>query len=178
MKRKMDDRYPSNNIFSMRESPYVELECRILQIGSRSCFGFQRFRTRFSISHTFIEFPSFDMGKKVGEELAMNVRLWETPEHQPQSLLSSATALVTLILYTCWPQISLTLIALSFVSRVAFTIVVLLFSTLLMPAKPLLWKPFVQSWVFKTWRQYFKFSFLFEEKLDQEKRYVFAGKLS
>ena len=34
--------------------------------------------------------------------------------------------------------------------------------------------PRPQCWVFRTWREYFSYSYLFEEALDHNKRYVFA----
>ncbi|GFH14822.1 uncharacterized protein HaLaN_10943, partial [Haematococcus lacustris] len=39
-------------------------------------------------------------------------------------------------------------------------------------AKPVLWTAFCKLWVFKTWRQYFRYSYFFEEKLDPTKRYI------
>ena len=109
---------------------------------------------------------------KVGEDLPLGKRIYETNE--PQPLISSTTSLLTLSLYCCWPQVCLLLIVLSFFNQWALLISIFLLSTLAMPAKPLLWKPFVQSYAFKTWRHYFSFSFLFEERLDHGKNYVFA----
>lgn len=43
------------------------------------------------------------------------------------------------------------------------------------PAKPLLWLGFQHSTLVSSWRRYFQFSFVMEEKLDQEGRYIFAG---
>jgi hypothetical protein len=43
------------------------------------------------------------------------------------------------------------------------------------PAKPLLWVGFQHSTLVSSWRRYFQFSFVMEQKLDQEGRYIFAG---
>lgn len=43
------------------------------------------------------------------------------------------------------------------------------------PAKPLLWIGFQHSTLVSSWRRYFQFSFVMDEKLDQEGRYIFAG---
>jgi hypothetical protein len=50
----------------------------------------------------------------------------------------------------------------------------LVFSVLL-PAKPLLWLGFQHSTLVSSWRRYFNFSFVVEEKLNQDGRYIFAG---
>lgn len=44
-----------------------------------------------------------------------------------------------------------------------------------MPAEPLLWLGFQHSTLVSSWRRYFKFSFVLEQKLDQDGRYIFAG---
>lgn len=66
----------------------------------------------------------------------------------------------------------LVLIIASFFSRTAAIIVALCLGTLLLPAKPVLWPAFNRLWIFKTWREYFRYSFLFEEKLDKGKKYI------
>jgi hypothetical protein len=50
----------------------------------------------------------------------------------------------------------------------------LVFSVLL-PAKPLLWLGFQHSTLVSSWRRYFNFSFVVDEKLNQDGRYIFAG---
>jgi len=45
-----------------------------------------------------------------------------------------------------------------------------------LPAEPLLWLGFQNSTLVSSWRRYFNFSFVIDEKLDQDGRYVFAGK--
>ncbi|KAG2486331.1 hypothetical protein HYH03_015035 [Edaphochlamys debaryana] len=49
-----------------------------------------------------------------------------------------------------------------------------LYATLLLPPKPVLWGAFCRSPVFRTWRQYFSFSYVFDEVLDSKKHYIFA----
>lgn len=44
------------------------------------------------------------------------------------------------------------------------------------PAEPLLWLGFQHSTLVSSWRRYFKFSFVIDHKLDQEGRYIFAGR--
>jgi hypothetical protein len=39
-------------------------------------------------------------------------------------------------------------------------------------AKPVLWPAWNRLWVFKTWREYFKYSYCFEVKLDPRRRYI------
>lgn len=43
-----------------------------------------------------------------------------------------------------------------------------------LPAKPLLWGGFCRSWIFKTWREYFHYSYLLEAELDPTQHYIFA----
>jgi 2-acylglycerol O-acyltransferase 2 len=40
--------------------------------------------------------------------------------------------------------------------------------------KPVLWGPFVRLWLFKTWREYFQFSYLHEAVFSAKKRYIYA----
>ncbi|KAG1673426.1 hypothetical protein FOA52_002191 [Chlamydomonas sp. UWO 241] len=82
--------------------------------------------------------------------------------------------MITLTLYTGWLHILLAMLIGSLFSKICFGVTVLLFSTLLLPPKPVLWKAFNESWAFKTWREYFKFSYLFEEHFHHDKRYIFA----
>lgn len=49
------------------------------------------------------------------------------------------------------------LIIASFFNRTCLYVVIALFSTLLLPCKPLLWPAFNRMWIFKTWRHYFKY---------------------
>jgi 2-acylglycerol O-acyltransferase 2 len=50
----------------------------------------------------------------------------------------------------------------------------LLIATLFLPAKPLLWTPFINHWVFGTWREYFHVTYLQEETLNPDKKYIMA----
>eukprot|EP00877_Chromochloris_zofingiensis_P005689 jgi/Chrzof1/15120/Cz09g27290.t1_DGAT2D[v5.2] len=62
----------------------------------------------------------------------------------------------------------------SLFSRVCLYIYLGLLATLALPAKPVLWTAFCQSWVFQTWREYFNYSYLNESVLDLKKRYIFV----
>ncbi len=53
-------------------------------------------------------------------------------------------------------NIFLALVFFSFFSKTCLYIVLALLATLLLPAEPLLWGPFNRCWVFKTWREYFR----------------------
>jgi hypothetical protein len=44
-----------------------------------------------------------------------------------------------------------------------------------LPARPLLWVAFQRCVLVSSWRRYFAFSFVVEEQLDQQGRYIFAG---
>lgn len=76
--------------------------------------------------------------------------------------------------YTGWMHVLLILTVLSYWYRPVLYFNILLWSTLLLPPKPVLWGAFCKSSVFRTWREYFSFSYLFEEVLDSKKKYIFA----
>ncbi len=76
--------------------------------------------------------------------------------------------------YTGWMHVLLVLAVLSYWYRPVLYFNILLWSTLLLPPKPVLWGAFCKSSVFRTWREYFSFSYLFEEVLDSKKKYIFA----
>ncbi|GLC45911.1 hypothetical protein PLESTF_000711500 [Pleodorina starrii] len=107
----------------------------------------------------------------------VNTRIYSDGMHAQfrQGLLSRAVAMATLFVYTGWMHVLLALLVLA-LCRYTWAILVLsaLYTTLLLPPKPVLWGPFCRSWVFKTWREYFTFSYLFEEVLDPNKKYIFA----
>jgi hypothetical protein len=79
---------------------------------------------------------------------------------QRQSFASLCVALVTLTIYCGWMHLMIGLLLASFFSRWALASLLLLLSTLLLPAKPVLWTAFCASPVFKTWRAYFSYSYL------------------
>ncbi|GAX82788.1 hypothetical protein CEUSTIGMA_g10214.t1 [Chlamydomonas eustigma] len=93
---------------------------------------------------------------------------------QKQHFLNALVAMVTLTIYVGWMNFFLLLCISAFFSRTALYIVIALLSTLALPARPVLWPWFNRLWVFKTWREYFRYSFLFEEKLERGKKYVLA----
>eukprot|EP00879_Flechtneria_rotunda_P014757 GHRR01015421.1.p1 GENE.GHRR01015421.1~~GHRR01015421.1.p1 ORF type:complete len:285 (+),score=59.03 GHRR01015421.1:1233-2087(+) len=62
----------------------------------------------------------------------------------------------------------------SFVSRTLLYVLLGLWSTTFLPARPVLWNAFCRSWIFQTWREYFKFSYLNEATLDPNKKYIFV----
>lgn len=106
----------------------------------------------------------------------VNVRVYTDSQHKEskQSLLSRAIAIVTLTIYVGWLHILFALMVASIFYALPRYILLAIFSTLALPAKPVLWQAFNQHAVFRTWREYFKFSYLFEELMDDEKRYVFV----
>jgi diacylglycerol O-acyltransferase 2, plant len=91
-----------------------------------------------------------------------------------QGYLSTAVAIVTLMLYTGWMHVMLLLIVFCWVDKWVMATLLVLISTVFLPAKPVLWPAFNRLWVFKTWREYFHFSCLFETVLIPHKRYVFT----
>lgn len=91
-----------------------------------------------------------------------------------QGAVSNVVAIVTMFLYTAWLHIMLALMVAAFFNRYALYTVLFLFSTLALPARPVLWSSFNRSWIFKTWREYFNFSYLFEQHLDHDKHYIFC----
>lgn len=93
---------------------------------------------------------------------------------QRQPWFNAFVAMVTLTLYVGWMNFFLCLCIAAFFSRIALYVVLALLATLALPARPVLWPAFNKLWIFKTWREYFRYSFLFEEHLDKDKRYVLA----
>lgn len=89
-----------------------------------------------------------------------------------QHPLNALVAIVTLTLYVGWMNIFLLLVIASFFSKAAMYLVLALLGTLLLPARPVLWPAFNRLWVFKTWREYFRYSYLFEEKLERGKKFI------
>lgn len=85
-----------------------------------------------------------------------NTRIWSegVQANLKQGLFSRIVAIVTLFIYTGWMHILLALMILA-LCRYTWAIVLLisLYATLLLPAKPILWGPFCRSWIFRTWRQ-------------------------
>jgi hypothetical protein len=71
----------------------------------------------------------------------VNVRIYSDGKHKDsvQGLASSFVSFATLTLYTGWLHVLLGLIIASFFSRIALALLILIFSTLLLPAKPVLW---------------------------------------
>ncbi len=72
----------------------------------------------------------------------IGVRVWsdgQTKESK-QGILSSAVAITTLLLYCGWMQFLFLLVVFTLLgSRIAVTLLIAIFSTLLLPKKPLLW---------------------------------------
>lgn len=105
-----------------------------------------------------------------------NVRIYTdglSKDHK-QSWGSWLVAVTTLLVYCGWLHILLGLLVGSFYSRTCLYIFLALLATLALPAKPVLWTAFCKSYVFKTWREYFNYSYLNEALLDPEKNYIFV----
>ncbi|CAD7694679.1 unnamed protein product [Ostreobium quekettii] len=81
-------------------------------------------------------------------------------------------AMTTLFVYTAWPYILLLLLLFSW-WRPVLLLNLALFSTVLIPTK-VFWPEFLNLSVFHTWREYFSFSYKFEEKLDIDGKYIIA----
>lgn len=91
-----------------------------------------------------------------------------------QGLFSHCVAFVTLLIYTGWLYWLAGLVIWGFFNRYVMLFVIALYSTLALPARPILWPAFNRLWVFKTWREYMHFSYLAEEALDPNKKYIMA----
>eukprot|EP01025_Chloroclados_australasicus_P003860 TRINITY_DN10919_c0_g1_i1.p1 TRINITY_DN10919_c0_g1~~TRINITY_DN10919_c0_g1_i1.p1 ORF type:complete len:325 (-),score=13.93 TRINITY_DN10919_c0_g1_i1:177-1151(-) len=104
----------------------------------------------------------------VGQVVSAN----ELEPGQKPSLLSRIVAAVTLGLYVGWIYILIILGLLMLFSRTMIIVNILLWSTLLIPA-PMWYAPFLNHWIFETWRQYFSYSFKIEEQY-VEKEYILA----
>lgn len=86
------------------------------------------------------------------------------PDYQPP-FLETVVAVTSLALYTAWPYILLILILFVWFPPV-FLLNVVLYSTLLMPAQ-VYWAEFLNWGLFRTWREYFSFSYKTTEVCSQ-----------
>ena len=77
------------------------------------------------------------------------------------TLLETAIAMVTLLIYTAWPILLVFLLLFVWCPPVLL-VNVILYSTLLIPAK-VFWSEFMNWDLFRLWRQYFSFSYMYEE---------------
>ncbi|PNH06113.1 Diacylglycerol O-acyltransferase 2 [Tetrabaena socialis] len=113
---------------------------------------------------------------KPGENPPTGVRVYADgiDPNQKQNPLVTLLAGITLSIYCGFMNYYFLLIIAAFFSRTALYVVIALLSTLAIPARPVLWPAFNRLWIFKTWRHYFHYSFLVEEPLDPEKRYIFV----
>ncbi|GIL50994.1 hypothetical protein Vafri_7066 [Volvox africanus] len=109
-----------------------------------------------------------------GEDPPVGVRVYADgiKPDQKQNPFVTLLAATTMSIYVGFMNYFLLLVILSFWSRVALYVVLVLLGTLLLPCKPVLWPAFNRLWIFKTWRHYFHYSFLIEEPLDPKKRYI------
>lgn len=94
-------------------------------------------------------------------------------DYEP-NLATKALAFVTLGLYIGIPQLLLTLFVLCFWHAWARVALALIVGSAFLPLRPLKWTRVLSSYVFLTWRRYFKFSFVFDESLNAYKDYVIA----
>mmetsp|Transcript_22134 Transcript_22134/g.61235 ORF Transcript_22134/g.61235 Transcript_22134/m.61235 type:complete len:334 (-) Transcript_22134:512-1513(-) len=109
-------------------------------------------------------------------DVPTNVRIYTDGQDKDSkpTFFQLLVAYASLTLYTGWGHILMMLAVASIFYQIPRIILALLFGTLLLPAKPVLWKRFNRSWVFSTWRRYFHFSFLLEEVAKKNGRYVFV----
>ena len=91
-----------------------------------------------------------------------------------QSWPSWLVAVATMTIYTGWLHVLLGLMLGALFRRWCLCVLLALFATTFLPAKPVLWTAFCQSRVFRTWREYFSYSFLNEALLDAKKHYIFV----
>lgn len=110
-----------------------------------------------------VELHDLVIGKRVYSDLQPGKK---------QSVLSWLVAVVTLTVYCGWMNILIGLFIASFFTRYALYTLIFLWSTTFLPAKPVLWPAWNKLWVFKTWREYFQYSYYFEVKLDPAARYI------
>jgi hypothetical protein len=71
----------------------------------------------------------------------------ELTKDNKQSLISWLVAVTTLTIYTGWMHVLIGLMLCSFFSRTCFYVLVAVWSTTFLPAKPVLWNAFCRSWV-------------------------------
>jgi hypothetical protein len=90
-----------------------------------------------------------------------------------QGPMSAFVAMFTLALFYAWAFLITYLLIGAFFSTTAMVLYLALLGTLAIPAK-VHWQGFLDSYLFKTWREYFSFSYYFKEPLDPKKNYVLA----
>mmetsp|Transcript_24694 Transcript_24694/g.68724 ORF Transcript_24694/g.68724 Transcript_24694/m.68724 type:complete len:363 (-) Transcript_24694:1122-2210(-) len=90
-----------------------------------------------------------------------------------QGLISRLVAVVTLALYVAWIPLLLVVALMCWWHRCLAALAVLLASTLAMPAT-MRWQPLLDSYVMRTWREYFNFSYVLDGGIDQQKSYILA----
>ena len=72
--------------------------------------------------------------------VAIGVRIWSgQTQKRKQSFASSVVSIITLTLYCGWLHVLLALFVSSAFSRLALAVTIGLLSTVLLPAKPVLW---------------------------------------
>lgn len=107
--------------------------------------------------------PSLVFGQRIYENL-------KPGDKQP--FFNWLVAVVTLTLYCGWMNFFVVLIVGCLFSTVCRYVVLALLSTLLLPAAPVLWPAFNRLFIFRTWREYFRYSYVFEEPLEHDKKYI------
>ncbi|GMH39682.1 hypothetical protein BSKO_07580 [Bryopsis sp. KO-2023] len=93
------------------------------------------------------------------------------PKYQPP-LYETFIAIISLGVYTAWPYVMFLLLLFAWYPPIFFVNLVL-YSTLLMPAQ-LYWPNFLNWDLFRTWREYFSFSYKMTEQLDFNRKVIFA----
>ncbi|KAI8473144.1 MAG: diacylglycerol acyltransferase-domain-containing protein [Monoraphidium minutum] len=111
-----------------------------------------------------------------GEPQPVNTRIFSDGRTKDfkQGWFNWVVAVGTMTIYTGWMHILILLTLGCFFSRTCLMVWVAIMSTLLLPPKPVLWTAFCQCWAFKTWREYFNFSYLNETLLDNKKTFIFV----
>lgn len=91
----------------------------------------------------------------------------------PQGWFAEAVATTSLTLFVAWPWIFATLVVASLFSRAALALLVILLTSLTLPAK-LLWPEFTQCFILSTWQSYFSFGWTLEAELPKTQNVIFA----
>lgn len=81
---------------------------------------------------------------------------------------------VTLLAYMAWIYVLSALVVLAPFSKAATVVLAAVCATVLLPTHPILWRGFIHSPLFKLWRLYFNYSFVYETRLDDTKHYLYA----
>lgn len=124
-----------------------------------------------SIPRTPERIAALNLGNKFGKDGV--VRGSVLPKDMQQGFVSYCVAMSTLMLFIAWPYIYFSLLIASLFNRTALLVLILCWSTLLLPAR-LLWHDCTRSYILNTWQEFFNFSWILEETLPTDRNFCFA----